>query len=142
MKEPATPAFPLVGRGFGVVELRGFEPLTSSDGRAASTPRRISVYLCRTRSICSPATDRTNIWRPRYAIVSEHLGELRTSFVLTFWYPSEPSEMAGCSTRVPHRLCRVTCDWGPDVSSMGSVACGRSRPPVRRCSFDSTVLEP
>jgi hypothetical protein len=30
MKEPRPGAFPLVGRGSGVVELRGFEPLTFS----------------------------------------------------------------------------------------------------------------
>ena len=34
-----------------VVELRGFEPLTFSDGRARSTRRPISVRLDRTRSI-------------------------------------------------------------------------------------------
>jgi hypothetical protein len=33
------------------VELRGFEPLTFSDGRAVSALRRNSVHLDRTRSI-------------------------------------------------------------------------------------------
>ncbi|MFP5252610.1 MAG: hypothetical protein ACLGH4_02305 [Actinomycetes bacterium] len=49
-KEPGPPAvFLLVGRGFGLVELRGFEPLTFSNRQAVGITRIPSANLAATR---------------------------------------------------------------------------------------------
>ena len=50
-------AYPQVTRGMSGVELRGFEPLTFSNGQAVGISRILSVNLGPTRRILNPATD-------------------------------------------------------------------------------------
>ena len=66
-----------------LVELRGFEPLTFSDGRAPWTLRPISVRLDQPARSKASAADRTALRGRRYRMASDSLGEVRAFFLLT-----------------------------------------------------------
>ena len=58
IEEPARAVvFSAGGTGLGLVELRGFEPLTFSNGQTDGISRNPSAALGPTRSIFNPATD-------------------------------------------------------------------------------------
>ena len=74
------------GRPAGLVELRGFEPLTFSKDEGNRMFDELRPLSIQTRLTCSPATDLTCSSPQRYPIASDDLGDPRESLMLTFRY--------------------------------------------------------